>query len=115
MEANNKTEQPQDGNSKAEKPAAATPPGRPTQEQRRKDGRKGILFAIEMLYIDPRNPQELKRKQFRNMYWDEVMDFRYDCFKIGVMVGSSPNQWFLVAPHNIEHIEVERQVAYMEY
>jgi hypothetical protein len=114
MEVNPTNEQSQDPKQEEKQPGTDSK-GRPTMEMRVKDGRKGMLFSVEMLYTDPRAHGELKRKEFKNLYWDEVVDIRHDCFKIGVMFGTSPNQWVLISPHRIEHVDVKRQNNFMEY
>lgn len=80
-----------------------------------RDGRKNLLFSVEVWYTDVEKPGELCRHQFKNLYWDEVVDIRHDAPVIGIMYGISPGQWDLILPKRIEKIKAERQNSFKEY
>lgn len=125
MDANNETDKPDLANNQG-KPRESVGDardsrieldehGRPTKAQRQKDGRKGLLFSIEMLYYESSRSNELKRHAFRNLYWSEVTDIRENCVAKGIMFGISPSQWRLILPQNIDLLQVERQREYVEH
>ena len=112
MEANQPIKPPAGGDNQGEQPNQAPKPR--SWEERRRDGRKNLLFSVEVLYTDVEKPGELCRHCFNNLYWDEVVDIRHDAPVIGIMHGISPGQWVQILPKRIEKIKVERQNRFRE-
>lgn len=95
-----------------EETAQDAPPEAPAHELRVRDGKKGMLFCVTITYYAGDHRQELKLKEFRNLYWDEWLTIRQDIFVIGFSFRESPGRYRLVAPGNVHEVFCDRQNGY---
>ncbi len=84
----------------------------PPDDERKRDGKKGILWTIEITYFAGDHKQELKKRDVRNLYWSEVLKFREDVFIIGFLIMEAPGRYRLVAPANVHEVFFHRQNGY---
>lgn len=77
-----------------------------TNEQLRKLGKEGKLFAVEVLYSEGK---ETKKVVYANQTATDLMTFRRNLFTCGFLVGISPGHYRLYSPADIEKVFVDRQ------
>ncbi len=74
-------------------------------------GKAGKLWKIDVLY---EVGAETRHHYLENRYSTEVMEFREEVFKKGIMVIVSPGEWVIVPPWRIRDILVTRQPKYWD-
>lgn len=87
-------------------------PATPDHEQRQRDGKRGVLWSIQVSFYDGDHNQEIKHRVIRNLYWHEIERFRYDCFAIGFIIHMDPGHIKLVNPADINKVDFFRQKGY---
>lgn len=81
----------------------------PELQQRRADGKKGLLWTVECYY---KKGPEVLRLAIRNLYWYEIREFQARVWTEGIVRWSDPGHACIISPFDIETVELTKQAEY---